>query len=328
MRGLLSPVPPPSGVRPTVRPARTAGLIPRGRLRRLWRYRWPLIFVSPFFVLFAIFGVYPIAFSLWLSFRDWSLVGEARNVGLDNFRALLHDDLFWRSMLNSVLLFFIYVPVMTFLAIVLAALLNSHYVRLQGFWRAAIFVPNIMAGTVAAAFTFQLMLDTNSGFANRLLGFVGVSPVPWHDDVWWARISLGLLVFWAWLGFNMLIMLAGLQAIPPELVESARVDGANPVQIFRRITVPLLRPQIIFSVTLSIIGTFQLFTEPYILFNPPGGPARATDTPVLEIQQNTFAFLRVGYGAAMSYVFFAAIVVVTLVQFFLVNRRDPWGQER
>jgi ABC-type sugar transport system permease subunit len=100
------------------------------------------------------------------------------------------------------------------------------------------------------------------------------------------------------------------------------------VQIFRRITVPLLRPQIIFSVTLSIIGTFQLFTEPYILFNPPGGPARATDTPVLEIQQNTFAFLRVGYGAAMSYVFFAAIVVVTLVQFFLVNRRDPWGQER
>jgi lactose/L-arabinose transport system permease protein len=328
MRGLLSPVPPPSGVRPAVRPGRTAGLIRTGRLRRLWRYRWPVVFVSPFFVLFAIFGVYPIAFSLWLSFRDWSLVGKARNVGLDNFRALLHDDLFWHAMLNSVLLFFIYVPVMTFLAIVLAALLNSHYVRLQGFWRATIFVPNIMAGTVAAAFTFQLMLDTNSGYANRLLGFVGVSPVPWLDDVWWARISLGLLVFWAWLGFNMLIMLAGLQAIPPELVESARVDGANPVQIFRRITVPLLRPQIIFSVTLSIIGTFQLFTEPYVLFNPPGGPARATDTPVLEIQQNTFAFLRVGYGAAMSYVFFAAIVVVTLVQFFLVNRRDPWGQER
>ena len=294
------------------------------RLRRLWRYRWPLLFVSPFFVLFATFGLYPIAYSLWLSFRDWSLVGPARSVGIDNFRALFHDDLFWQSMLNSVLLFFIYVPLMTLLAVVLASLLNSRYVRLQGFWRAVIFVPNIMASTVAAAFTFQLMLDTNNGYANRLLGFVGVSPVPWLDDVWWARISVGLLVFWAWLGFNMLIMLAGLQAIPPELVESARVDGAGPAQIFRRITVPLLRPQIVFSLTLSIIGTFQLFTEPYILTG--GGPANATETPVLEIWRNTFSFLRVGYAAAMSYVFLAAIVLVTLVQFFLVSRRDPWGQ--
>jgi lactose/L-arabinose transport system permease protein len=326
MRGLLSPVPPANGIRPAARPSRTTGLIRARRLRRLWRHRWPLLFVSPFFVLFGIFGVYPIAFSLWLSFRDWSLVGKARAVGLDNFRALLHDDLFWHTMLNSVLLFFIYVPLMTISAIALAALLNSRYVRLQGFWRATIFVPNIMAGTVAAAFTFQLLLDTNSGYANRMLGFVGVSPVPWLDDIWWARISVGLLVFWAWLGFNMLIMLAGLQAIPPELVESARVDGATALQIFRRITVPLLRPQIVFSVTLSIIGTFQLFTEPYILTQ--GGPVRATQTPVLEIQQNTFQFLRVGYGAAMSYVFCAAIVVVTLVQLFVVGRRDPWGQER
>jgi lactose/L-arabinose transport system permease protein len=320
----MSSLPPANGARPAVRPSRTAGLIRGRRLRRLWRYRWPLLFVSPFFVLFAIFSVYPIGFSLWLSFRDWSLVGPAKAVGLDNFRALFHDDLFWQSMLNSVLLFFIYVPLMTFLAVVVASLLNSRYVRLQGFWRAVIFVPNIMASTVAAAFTFQLMLDTNNGYANRLLGFVGVSPVPWLDEVWWARISVGLLVFWAWLGFNMLIMLAGLQAIPPELVESARVDGASPVQIFRRITVPLLRPQIIFSLTLSIIGTFQLFTEPYILTG--GGPANATETPVLEIWRNTFSFLRVGYAAAMSYVFLAAIVLVTLVQFFLVSRRDPWGQ--
>jgi ABC-type sugar transport system permease subunit len=323
VRGLSSPLPPASGVGSAVSRRRTAGLIRGRRLRRVWRYRWPLLFVSPFFVLFATFGLYPIAYSLWLSFRDWSLVGPARSVGIDNFRALFHDNLFWQSMLNSVLLFFIYVPLMTFLAVVLASLLNSRYVRLQGFWRAVIFMPNIMASTVAAAFTFQLLLDTNNGYANRLLGFVGVSPVPWLDDLWWARISVGLLVFWAWLGFNMLIMLAGLQAIPPELVESARVDGAGPVQIFRRITVPLLRPQIIFSLTLSIIGTFQLFTEPYILTG--GGPANATETPVLEIWRNTFSFLRVGYAAAMSYVFLAAIVAVTLVQFFLVSRRDPWG---
>jgi lactose/L-arabinose transport system permease protein len=291
------------------------------RVRRVWSYRWPLLFISPFFVLFAIFFVYPIGYSLWLSFHEWGLIDAPRYVGLDNYRGLLHDSLFWQSMLNAGLLFFIYVPVMTFLAIVLAALLNSHFVRLQGFWRAVIFLPNIMAGTVAAAFTFQLLLDTNSGYMNHVLGWFGASPVPWLDDVWWARVSVGLLVLWAWLGFNMLIMLAGLQAIPPEVTEAAKVDGAGPAQILFRIIIPLLRPVIVFSVTLSIIGTFSLFTEIFILTE--GGPANATETPVVTIWRNTFEYLHVGYAAAMSYVYFGVIVLVTLVQFFVISRRDP-----
>jgi ABC-type sugar transport system permease subunit len=215
---------------------------------------------------------------------------------------------------------------MTFLALVLAALLNSRYVRLEGLWRTLIFLPYIMSGTVAAAFTFQLLLDGDAGYANRLLSFVGVSPVPWLGSTWWARISVGLLVLWAWLGYNMLIMLAGLLAIPPELSEAARVDGAGPVRIFFRITVPLLRPVIVFSVTLSIIGTFSLFTEPLLLTN--GGPANATTTPVIQIWQNTFSFLRVGYSSAMSWVYFAVIVVMALTQFFLVSRRDRRFSER
>jgi ABC-type sugar transport system permease subunit len=229
-------------------------------------------------------------------------------------------------MLNSALLFLIYVPLMTLLALVLAVLLNSRYVRLQGLWRTLLFLPYIMSGTVAAAFTFQLMFDTNAGYANTFLRFLGASPVPWLDDTWWARISLGLLVLWAWLGYNMLIMLAGLQAIPPELAEAARVDGAGPVRIFWRITVPLLRPVIVFSVTLSIIGTFSLFTEPLLLTN--GGPANATTTPVLQIWQNTFSFLRVGYSAAMSWIYFAVIVVLALAQYFLVSRRDRYLEVR
>jgi ABC-type sugar transport system permease subunit len=229
-------------------------------------------------------------------------------------------------MLNSALLFLIYVPLMTLLALVLAVLLNSRYVRLQGMWRTLLFLPYIMSGTVAAAFTFQLMLDRNAGYANRFLGFFGASPVPWLDTTWWARISLGLLVLWAWLGYNMLIMLAGLQAIPPELAEAARVDGAGPVRVFWRITVPLLRPVIVFSVTLSIIGTFSLFTEPLLLTN--GGPANATTTPVLQIWQNTFSFLRVGYSAAMSWIYFAVIVVLALTQYFLVSRRDRYLEAR
>jgi ABC-type sugar transport system permease subunit len=302
---------------------RTAGV---ARRRRFARHGWPLLFISPFFVLFAVFSLYPIGFSAWLSLHDWSLIGPARWVGLDNYHALLHDTLFWQSMLNAALLFLIYVPAMTFLALVLAALLNSRYVRLEGLWRTLIFLPYIMSGTVAAAFTFQLLLDGNAGYANRLLSFIGVSPVSWLGSTWWARISVGLLVLWAWLGYNMLIMLAGLLAIPPELSEAARVDGAGPVRIFFRITVPLLRPVILFSVTLSIIGTFSLFTEPLLLTN--GGPANATTTPVIQIWQNTFSFLRVGYSAAMSWVYFAVIVVMALTQFFLISRRDRRFSER
>jgi lactose/L-arabinose transport system permease protein len=327
MRGsLISPQPlheptPPAAVSDTA-----AGGMVRAAGRAVWRQRYAYLFVSPFFVLFAIFFLYPTGYSFWLSFHDWSLVGPARSVGLQNYRDLLHDQIFWQSMTNAGLLFLIYVPAMTFLALVLAVLLNSRYVRLQGVFRTIIFLPYVMSGTVAAAYTFQLLLDQNAGYANRLLHFIGVSPVPWLNDIWWSRVSVGLLVLWGWLGYNMLIMLAGLQAIPPELSEAARVDGAGPVRIFFKITVPLLRPVIVFAVTLSIIGTFSLFTEPFVLTG--GGPANATTTPVVQIWNNTFSYLRVGYSAAMSYVFLAIIVILALAQYFLVSRRDPYYERK
>jgi lactose/L-arabinose transport system permease protein len=286
---------------------------------RVRRYGWPYVFIAPFFVLFGLFLVYPIIFSFWLSFREWPGLGPKTYVGGANYRFLLHDPIFWQTMRNSAVIFFIYVPVMTFLALVLASVLNAGYLRLQGFWRAVIFLPHITS-MVAAGYTFRLILDTDSGFANRALGVFGVSPIPWLDSPGWARISIGLLMVWAWLGYNTLIMLAGLQTIPSDVLDAAKVDGANAVQVFRKITVPLLRPQIVFAVTLSIIGTFSMFTEPYILTR--GGPVRATRTPVMEIFSNTFENLQLGYAAAMSYAYFAIIVVVTLVQFVLLSRGD------
>jgi ABC-type sugar transport system permease subunit len=285
----------------------------------LWRYRWPLLFISPFYLLFAAFALYPILFSLWLSLHQWRGVGPMRRVGLDNYEVLLRDELFWGTMLNASILFFVYVPLMTFLAVVLAAVLNAGFLRLQGLWRALIFVPHITS-MVAAGYTFRLMLDTHSGAVNQALGWIGLGPVAWLDDRWWARVSLGLLMIWAWLGYNTVIMLAGLQTIPPELAEAARVDGAGRVQVFRQITVPLLRPVIVFAVTLSVIGTFQMYTEPLILTE--GGPFRATRTPVMEIFSTTFENLKFGYAAAMSYVYFAVIVVVTLLQFRFVSRGE------
>jgi len=298
---------------------RVAGARRRGPLHALWRYRWPLLFVSPFFILFAVFSVYPILYSLYLSFHEWRGIGAMRPVGTANYERLLGDRIFWNSMLNSLILFFIYVPLMTFLAIVIATMLHGNFLKLQGLWRALVFMPHLTS-MVAAGFTFRLILDTHTGFANRALTWLGVSPVPWLDDMWWARISVGLLMIWAWLGYNTIIMLAGLQTIPTEVNEAARVDGANTVQVFTRITVPLLRPVILFAVTLSIIGTFQLFTEPYILTG--GGPMRATETPVMQIFSSTFANLRFGYAASMSYAYFLTIVVLAILQFRLVSRGD------
>jgi ABC-type sugar transport system permease subunit len=152
-----------------------------------------------------------------------------------------------------------------------------------------------------------------------MLGTIGISPIPWLDDIWWARITLGIMMIWAWLGYNTVIMLAGMQTIPSELGEAARVDGATRTQVFFRITIPLLRPVIVFAVTLSIIGTFAMYTEPVILTN--GGPVRATETPMMQIFANMFAAPKFGYAAAMSYVYFAIIVIVTLAQLRLVTRR-------
>ena len=298
---------------------RVAGIRKRGPFSALWRHRWPLLFVSPFFLLFAVFALYPIFFSLYLSFHEWRGVGAMRPVGFANYTRLFGDRIFWGSMLNAVLLFFIYVPIMTFLAVIIATVLHGSFLKLQGMWRAIIFMPHLTS-MVAAGFTFRLILDTHSGFANQALAWLGVSPVPWLDDMWWARISLGLLMIWAWLGYNTIIMLAGLQTIPIEVNEAASVDGANRIQVFFRITVPLLKPVILFAVTLSIIGTFQLFTEPYILTG--GGPIRATETPVMQIFSSTFANLRFGYAAAMSYVYFVTIIVLAIVQFKLVTRGD------
>jgi ABC-type sugar transport system permease subunit len=308
--------------RPTTSSPATQGVAgprKRGPLQALWRHRWPLLFVSPFFILFAVFALYPIFFSLYLSFHEWRGIGAMRPVGLANYTRLFGDRIFWNAMLNAVILFFIYVPLMTFLALVIATMLHGGFLKLQGLWRALIFMPHLTS-MVAAGFTFRLILDTHSGFANRALVWLGASPIPWLDDIWWARISLGLLMIWAWLGYNTIIMLAGLQTVPNEVNEAAKVDGANRVQIFWRITVPLLKPVIIFAVTLSIIGTFQLFTEPFILTG--GGPIRATETPVMQIFSSTFSNLRFGYAAAMSYVYFVTIVVLAILQFKFVNRGD------
>lgn len=292
------------------------------KLRQKWidvyKARWPYLFISPFYILFLIFGVYPILFSFYLSFTEWKGLGPIKFVGLRNFELLFKDKLFWQSMTNGVILFFMYVPIMTFLALVLAVILNSKRVRGFRFFRTLLFIPYIM-NIVAAGFTFRLLLNQKYGLVNTLLGIFNIPPVPWLESVWGGRVSLCLLVVWAWLGYNMVIMLAGLQTIPGELTEAALIDGASSIQAFFYVTVPLMRPVILFSVVLSTMGSFNLFSEIYNLTG--GGPINATITPVILIFDQAFGNFRLGYASAMSYLYFLILFVLTLLQFRYFGRQ-------
>jgi ABC-type sugar transport system permease subunit len=211
---------------------------------------------------------------------------------------------------------------MLFLALVLAVILNSGRVKGFRFFRTLIFLPFI-TNMVAAGFAFRLLLEQQNGLFNNILGFIGISPVPWLEEVWWARISLSLLVLWAWLGYNMVIMLAGLQTIPHDLTEAAMVDGATPVQAFFRITIPLMRPVILFTVITSTIGSFGLFAEVTTLFMGMYGPANATLTPLIRIYNTAFrGSYQYGLASAQAYTFFLCIFIVTIIQFRLNRERE------
>jgi ABC-type sugar transport system permease subunit len=288
--------------------------------QRIKRSRWGYIFISPFYILFAIFGLYPLALSIYLSFTRWQGVGPMEFAGLINFSLIPQDKLFWKSMANGVIIFILYVPIMLFLALVLAVILNSGRVKGFRIFRTLIFLPFI-TNMVAAGFTFRFLLEQQNGLFNVLLGYIGISPVPWLEDIWWARVSLSLLIIWAWLGYNMVIMLAGLQTIPEDLTEAAMVDGATPIQAFFRITVPLMRPVILFTLITSTIGSFGLFAEVNTLTR--GGPANATITPLIRIYNTAFrGSFQYGLASAQAYTMFVFIFFLTVLQYRLNRERE------
>jgi lactose/L-arabinose transport system permease protein len=276
--------------------------------------------VAPFFILYAIFGLYPMLLSVYLSLSEWNGVGPIKFVGLANYARVLQDKVFWQSVTNGLLLFLLYVPAMLFLALVLAVLLNSKYVIGFRFFRALYFLPFI-TNMIAAGFAFRILLATNNGLFNIVLRSLGLDAIPWLETVWGARLSLALLIMWAWLGYNMVLMLAGLQTIPAEVNEAALIDGANPVQGFFYITVPLMRPMIVFTAVLSTIGSFGLFAEVAALTN--GGPVNATITPLIRIFNVAFrGNFQLGYAAALSYTYFAIVFVLTLLQVRFSNQAE------
>jgi cellobiose transport system permease protein len=308
---------------PETVPARSR---PSGRRRVL--SHWPqYLAISPFFLIFAVFGLFPVLFSLYLAFHQWDGLGEMRYVGLQQFRFLLEDSTFWQSMGNTFIIWVISTVPMLFMALVIASLLNST-VRFTAFYRIAYFIPNVTS-LVAMAIFFGAVFSTNFGLVNAVLHALGLPTGRWLTEPLGMKIAVASVMTWQWTGYNAIIYLAGLQTIPSELYEAAKVDGAGPVQIFFRITVPMLRPIILFTVVVSTVTGLQSFTEPQVLFgtnttlNPnTGGPGQGALTMVLYFYHQAFDNRNFGYGAAIAWLVFVVIMLFVAINWRIVARRN------
>jgi cellobiose transport system permease protein len=301
--------------------ATRAGVKDPGRRKGALRTFWPqYLAISPFYVLFAVFILGPVLFSLYLAFQKWDGLGPMEFVGLQNFRFMIKDQLFWQSLTNTFAIWFLSTVPMLILALVLAAMLNSS-VRFGGFYR---IVPNVTS-IVAIAIFFGSVFANQVGLVNVALQWVHLPAVGWMTGGFAIKLVISALITWQWTGYNAIIYLAGMQAIPTELYEAARIDGAGPVQAFLKITLPQLRPVILFTVIMSAIGGMQTFTEPQVLFgtvdatNPDtGGPGHAGLTTVLYLYREAFDFNQLGYGAAIAWALFLVILLFTIVNWRLI----------
>ncbi|AQX55676.1 sugar ABC transporter permease [Priestia flexa] len=270
----------------------------------------PYVFIAPALILFALFTIYPIFSSFMLSFQTMD-AGEYSFTGLSNYKRLLEDDIFWTALGNTGIILIIQVPVMILLALVLANALNSQLLKLRGLFRVSFFLPAVTS-LVAYSILFSIILQ-DEGIMNTLLGFIGIDPIQWLGDPFWAKVSIIVAMTWRWTGYNMVIFLAALQSLSHEVYEAADLDGANRFQKFFHVTVPQLKPVILFATILSTIGTLQLFDEPFNLTK--GGPADSTMTLGLYIYQNGFEYFDFGYASAVAYVVVLLVGVLTFFQF-------------
>lgn len=281
------------------------------------------LLVAPFLLLFLTFGALPLLYTGWVSLHDWHLVdGDAGFVGADNYAALLGDWRFYNALGNTVSIFLLSTVVQLLAALGLAALLNRP-LRGRTWWRAGVLVPNVVS-VVAVALVFGQLFARDYGAVNAVLGAIGVDPVNWHSDRWSAHVAVSVMVIWRWTGYNALLYLAAMQSVPQDLYDAAALDGASRWRAFWTVTVPGIRPTIIFTVVISTIGGLQLFTEP-LLFDPQGaagtgGSDRQFQTLVMYLYERGFTDLDAGYAAAVAWAVVAVSGLVVLVNFGLVRR--------
>ena len=273
---------------------------------------------APYAAFLLAFAAYPILFALALVFMHWDLVTPPAFAGADNIQLLVVDARFWRAVLNTFVFLAIHLPLQIVTALTLALALNRPLAFLT-FWRAAFFLPVVISGAVVAIL-WNALYATDVGLLNRLLGEVGISPIPWLTDPSLAMPSIAVMATWKNVGFYVVIYLAGLQYIPRSVQEAIELDGASAWQRFRHLTLPLLLPQTILVVTLSTINGFQLFIEPYVMTG--GGPLRRTFSVVLYMYTNAFSYQKMGYAATIGVALALIIGAVVAIQRRLIGEAE------
>ena len=274
------------------------------------------VFVSPAVLAIAVFFAVPVVAALAMSFTDFDIYALAdlknlRFVGLANYEALLATPLFWRALANTLLLVVLGVPLSIGMSLGAAMLLNSKLARWRSFHRTALFAP-VVTTLVAVAVVWRYLLHTRYGLVNYGLGQLGVDPVDWLGDPHWAMPAIILLSVWKNFGYNMLILLAGLQAVPEDLYEAARIDGASRWQQFLVVTLPSLGALILLVAILTVAAYFQLFAEPYVMTQ--GGPAQRTVTVLYFMYEEGFRWWSLGSACAVAFVLFVFMFLFTILQ--------------
>ncbi len=286
--------------------------------------KWtPYLLISPFFVFFLIFGLYPIGYSLVMSFQKYGLGGKVQFVGLFNYKLMLTEDpYFWKSLINTSILLVFGSLLQHVFAIPLAIMLNTKFLKGRDIFKTTFFLPFITS-TVSVVIIFTRIFSENYGFVNFVLKAIGLDPVRWMSDPTAIKVLLSIIINWKWIGWNTIIYLAGLQAIPDDLYEAARIDGASEIAQGLKITIPLLVPIIFFSTTMSVIGGMQMFDEPYVLlggYELMGGTANSGLTTAFYILTQGMRWLRFGKASAISWLLFAVILILTTINRFVTKK--------
>ena len=283
-------------------------------------------FVLPFVVVFLIFSVYPVLRTLQLSFANYKGFGEVEFIGLKNYIRVLQDRYFWTALGNTIKIWSINIVLQLGMAFLLTIVFSDIKYKIKGlgFFRAVFYLPNIIAAT-SVAFLFKTLLDWRYGTINQILAKVGVSsPINWLGQPFTAQLSISLIQTWMWFGNSFIMLMAGVQGINKDYFEAASIDGAGRWKSFYYITLPLLRPILLYVTITSLIGGVQMFDLPFLIGTVNGEPLGATQTAIMYLYKFGFATRpkQVGYASAIAYVLFLMILIISIIQFKVMNRKE------
>jgi cellobiose transport system permease protein len=320
-----------------VRPQSAAGEVPPEDTKGIRRLafsqqvsKWdvklsPYLYISPFFILFAVTGLFPLVYTAWVSLHNWNLIGgQGKFTGLENYAFVVAQPYFWNAVGNTFSIFILSSVPQVVIALVIAAVLDAN-LRARTFWRMGVLVPFVVA-PVAVGLIFNNLFADQFGLINGMLTAVGLDPVRWHSDSVASHLAIATMVNFRWTGYNALIFLAAMQAIPRDVFEAATIDGAGRLRQFFAVTVPMLRPTVIFVVITSTIGGLQIFDEPRVFDQSGlGGADRQWQTLTMYIWELGWGQRNFGRASAVAWLLFLIIVLIALLNFLITKRIASQG---